>query len=80
LDIGKIHSQANWLIRVQGNEHPPVHVHVVHPDGRAALFLDGAVLNQGVPDAVIRAASAWVAAHEAEIHAEWQRMNNPPAR
>jgi len=78
--MGKLYEQASWLIRVQGNEHPPVHVHVVHPGGRAVLFLDGAVTNGGVPAAVIRAASAWVAAHEAEIRAEWRRMNNPPAR
>jgi hypothetical protein len=78
--MGKIHSTVNWLITVQGNEHPPVHVHIVHPDGRAALYLDGTVTNSGVPSAAIREASVWVAAHEAEIRAEWQRMNNPPAR
>jgi len=78
--MGKIHAFANWFIRVQGNEHPPVHVHVVHPDGRAALYLDGTVLNHGVPDAAIRQASEWIAAHEAEIRAEWRRMSNLPVR
>ncbi|MDR1661222.1 MAG: DUF4160 domain-containing protein [Azoarcus sp.] len=78
--MGKLFSQTNWLITVQGNEHPPVHVHVVHPNGRAALYLDGTVTNNGVPAAVIHAAGAWVAAHETEIRAEWQRLNNPPAR
>jgi hypothetical protein len=46
-------------------------VYVVHLDGRAALYLDGAVTNNGVPNAVIRQASDWVVAHEAEIRAEW---------
>lgn len=78
--MGKIHAQSNWLIRVQGNEHPPVHAHVVHPDGRAALYLDGTALNQGVPGSVMDLASAWILAHETEVRAEWQRMNNPPAR
>jgi len=78
--MGKIHSQGNWLIRVQGTEHPPVHVHVLHPDGRAALYLNGTIINSHVPDAVISDASAWVAAHEAVICAEWDRMGNPPSR
>ena len=78
--MGKIHSQSNWMITVQNNEHPPVHVHVVHPDGRAALYLDGTVTNNGLPAAVVREASAWAAAHETEIRAEWRRVNNPPAR
>ncbi|MCL2297073.1 MAG: DUF4160 domain-containing protein [Proteobacteria bacterium] len=78
--MGKLHAQQNWLIRVQGNEHPPVHVHVLHPDGRALIDLGGNVLNAGVPDAVIAAAAQWVAANAAAICAEWARMNNPPAR
>ncbi|MCL1960733.1 MAG: DUF4160 domain-containing protein [Desulfovibrionaceae bacterium] len=78
--MGKIHSQENWLIRVQGNEHPPVHVHVLHPDGRAVLYLDGTVINNHVPASVISDAGAWVATHEAVIRAEWDRMGNPPSR
>jgi hypothetical protein len=44
--MGKIHQQANWIIRVQGNEHPPIHVHVIHPDGNAVIDLNGMVLNE----------------------------------
>jgi len=78
--MGKIYSASNWLIKVQGNEHPPVHVHVLHPDGRASIALDGSVLNHGVPPAVIAQALAWVAANTDAVVAEWQRMNNPPDR
>ena len=80
--MGKIHSQGSWLIRVQGNERPPVHMHVLHPDGRAALslYLNGTIINSNVPDAVISDASVWVAAHEAMIGAEWDRVGNPPSR
>jgi hypothetical protein len=78
--MGKLYDQGNWLIRVQGNEHPPVHVHVLHPDGRAVIFLGGSVRNMGVPAAVIAAASAWIAANADTVRAEWARMNNPPAR
>jgi len=78
--MGKLHAQGNWLIRVQGNEHPPVHVHVLHPDGRAIIYLDGAILNTGVPTAVIASAAAWVATNAAAVTDEWARLNNPPAR
>jgi hypothetical protein len=78
--MGKLHGEGRWLIRVQGNEHPPVHVHVIHPDGKAVVQLDGTVLNRGVPAAVIVRAVAWVTANADVIRAEWDRMNNPPAR
>ena len=78
--MGKLHEQGNWLIRVHGNEHPPVHVHVLHPDGRAIIDVDGNVLNQGVPAQVIAAAAVWVAANVDAIRAEWARVGNPPVR
>lgn len=78
--MGKIHSVANWYIRVQGFEHPPVHVHVVHPDGKAVIHLDGTDINSGVPAAVLKQAKEWVQANQESIRAEWVRMNNPPAR
>lgn len=78
--MGKIHQQDNWVIRVQGNEHPPTHVHLIAPDGKAIIYLDGSALNSGVPQAALKAAQAWVVAHTEIILAEWARMNNPPAR
>jgi len=78
--MGKLHSAENWLVKVQGNEHPPVHVHVLYPDGRASIGLDGAVHNRGVPAAVMAQALAWVAANPTLIRAEWARLNNPPDR
>lgn len=78
--MGKLHQSNNWLIRVQGNEHPPVHVHVLCPQGRAALYLDGHVVNSGVPAAVLKQALSWMAVHHDLIHAEWARMNNPIKR
>jgi hypothetical protein len=78
--MGKLLGVGNWLIRVQGNEHPPVHVHVIHPQGKAVVHLDGTVLNRGAPATVIAQAVAWVTSHAAEVRDEWDRMNNPPAR
>jgi len=78
--MGKIHSAGNWLIKVQGNEHPPVHVHVLHPDGKAIIEVDGTVINSGIPAKVITEAVTWVLANVDAVRAEWQRMNNPPVQ
>ena len=73
--MGKIHQQGNVTIRVNGNEHPPVHAHVLHPDGKAVVYLDGRVLNSGVPEAALRGARTWIAAHAELVIAEWNRWN-----
>lgn len=78
--MGKIHDGNGWIIKVHGDEHPPVHVHVLHPDGKASIALDGTVQNAGVPTAVIARARAWVSAHPEQIAAEWARMSNPRRR
>lgn len=78
--MGKLHTSNGWLIKVQGDEHPPVHVHVIHPDGKATVALDGSFVNSGVPAKVLSQARQWVADHAAEIKAEWARMNNPRVR
>lgn len=39
--MGKVYAGDGWIIKVQGDEHPPVHIYLLHPDGKAAL--DGAV-------------------------------------
>ena len=78
--MGKVHTSNGWLIRVQGNEHPPVHVHVLHPDGKAVIDVDGSVTNDGVPAKVIKQVLAWVLDHEEDIAAEWTLMNNPTKR
>lgn len=51
--MGKIYTANGWLIRVQGNEQP-VHVHVLHPNGKALVTLDGEVKNSGVPAKIIK--------------------------
>jgi hypothetical protein len=75
--MGKIYTENGWLIRVQGNEHPPIHVHVLHSNGKALITLDGEVKNSGVPAKVIKQAVDWIKANPTVIELEWQKMNNP---
>lgn len=78
--MGKIHSGNGWILKVQGDEHPPVHAHLLHPDGKATVALDGSVRNAGVPRGIVAQASAWVLAYTDIVEAEWQHMNNPRRR
>jgi hypothetical protein len=59
--MGKIFTGNGWIIKVQGAEHPPVHVHVLHANGKAVLFLDGTVINSGVPAKIVAEATVWIA-------------------
>ncbi|MBI3524393.1 MAG: DUF4160 domain-containing protein [Betaproteobacteria bacterium] len=78
--MGKLYSGAGWIIVVRGNEHPPVHAHVLHPDGKAAVYLSGKVINAGVPARVLRAAQTWIDANTGDVCREWAAMNNPRRR
>ena len=79
-DMGKLYSGEGWIIVVRGNEHPPVHAHVLHPDGKAAVYLSGKVANAGVPAKALRAAQTWVEANAKHVRREWATMNNPRRR
>ena len=68
--MGKIYSGAGWIIVVRGNEHPPVHAHVLHPDGKAAVYLSGKVINAGVPAKVLYLAQAWIDANTRDVRRE----------
>ena len=73
--MGTLLKDGKMTIRVNGNEHPPVHAHVTHPDGRAMVYLNGAVKNSGVPASVLAAAKRWIEAHRQDVIDEWNRCN-----
>lgn len=78
--MGKIFTGDGWLIKVQGDEHPPIHAHVLHADGKASIAIDGTVKNSGVPAKVVAAATNWIIENAATVEAEWTKMNNPRKR
>ena len=73
--MGALYKQNGITIRVNGNEHPPVHAHVLHADGNALVYLSGKTLNRGVPADALKSAQAWIKEHAEEIKTEWQRWN-----
>lgn len=73
--MGTLHKTGKYTIRVNGFEHPPVHAHVLHTDGKAIVYLNGTVLNSGVPAAVLIEAKSWIAANQQAVVTEWNICN-----
>ena len=73
--MGTIYKTGKFTIRVNGYEHPPVHAHVTHTDGRAMVYLDGSVKNIGIPDAVMAQAQRWINANQQTVIDEWNTCN-----
>jgi hypothetical protein len=66
--------------KCKDDDHPPIHAHVLHPDGKASITRDGMVKNSGVPAKVMDAAIEWITANAEVVEAEWIKMNNPRKR
>lgn len=73
--MGTIHKIGKMTIRVNGNEHPPVHAHVTHTDGRAMVYLNGTTKNSGVPQSLLNEAKSWIAANQQAVIDEWNECN-----
>jgi hypothetical protein len=73
--MGIVYKSGNWWIRVNGDEHPPVHCHVVHPDGEALLYVSGKTINRRVPEAVVSQAQSWLTEHADAVRIEWEHLN-----
>jgi hypothetical protein len=73
--MGALYKQHGITIRVNGNEHLPVHAHVLHADGNALVYLSGKTRNRGVPADALKSAQTWIKEHADEIKTEWQRWN-----
>ena len=73
--MGTIYKTGKFTIRVNGFEHPPVHAHVTHTDGRAMVYLNGMVKNTGVPESVMNEAKNWIVANSQAVIGEWNICN-----
>lgn len=73
--MGTLYKQDGITIRVNGNEHLPVHAHVIHGGGKALVYLNGKTINSGVAPASLKTAQAWILAHAQDIETEWLRWN-----
>jgi hypothetical protein len=47
----------------------------LHTDGKAIVYLNGVVINTGVPSAVMAVAKKWIAANHQAVVVEWNTCN-----
>lgn len=73
--MGTIYKTGKFTIRVNGFEHPPIHAHVMHTDGRAMVYLNGTIKNTGIPEPVMTEAKNWIAANTQAVILEWSTCN-----
>lgn len=66
---------GNWVLKVYGDEHPPVHYHIRTPDGEAIVYLNGTIFNNGVDRRVLTEARTWAAENEEKIINAWNQLN-----
>lgn len=72
----------NVIIRMQYSDderHHKPHVHVVQGDYEASVGIDGEVLSGSLPAKTLRMVSGWLAFHEDELYAAWNKaVRNEP--
>lgn len=67
---------SNWKIAVYGNEHGVPHFHIEGPGYRCSVAIATLQVIIGqVPRAVLNEAANWAAGHQAELIAEWRKLN-----
>lgn len=64
-----------------GNTTSP-HVHVFYAEHQASVGIDGELLAGTLPVKQMRILSAWLAIHEEELYAAWNKAvrNEPPGK
>ncbi|QTF92182.1 DUF4160 domain-containing protein [Halomonas sp. BM-2019] len=66
----------SWKIAVYGNEHGVPHFHIEGPGYRCSVAIDTLQVIIGrVPTRVLKEATQWAREHQAELSAEWHRLN-----
>ena len=71
-----LHRQATWKIAVYGADHGVPHFHIEGREFRCSVAIATREVIVGeAPTSVLRAATVWAEAHEAELSAKWQELN-----
>ena len=74
--MGRLHWIGKLSIRVYANDHLPPHFHVVGPETEALIEISTLIILRGeLPARARRQILAWATEHNAEIIAEWNRIN-----
>lgn len=70
------------MLYADDRQHNKPHVHVFYAEHQASVGIDGELLAGTLPVKQMRILSAWLAIHEEELYAAWNKAvrNEPPGK
>ena len=70
------------MLYADNRQHNKPHVHVLFAEHEASVGIDGELLAGSLPVKQMRILSAWLAIHEEELYAAWNKAvrNEPPGK
>ena len=70
------------MLYADNRQHNKPHVHVLFAEHEASVGIDGELLAGALPVKQMRILSAWLAIHEEELYAAWNKAvrNEPPGK
>ena len=70
------------MLYADDRQHNKPHVHVLFAEHEASVGIDGELLAGSLPVKQMRILSAWLAIHEEELYAAWNKAvrNEPPGK
>jgi hypothetical protein len=71
-----LHRRLAWKISVYGREHGVPHFHIEGPGYRCSISIGTMdVIIGSAPRSVLRSATAWAAANQSALLAQWKALN-----
>ena len=64
------------VISMFADDHNPPHFHIRYGDYEAIVTIDGAIVKGNMPGKVLKRVFAWMDEHHAELHENWNRLQN----
>jgi len=79
LELSRFYNIIVKMLFSDNSQHHKPHVHVYYNEHEAAVGIDGELLSGSLPVKQLRLVSAWLAIHEDELYAAWNKaVRNEP--
>lgn len=72
-ELSRFYNLIIRMLYADNRQHNKPHVHVFYAEYEASVGIDGELLAGSLPAKQMRILSAWLAIHEDELYAAWNR-------
>ena len=72
-ELSRFYNLVIRMLYADNRQHNKPHVHVLYAEYEASVGIDGELLAGSLPAKQMRILSAWLAIHEDELYAAWNR-------